>query len=138
MVKVGEYEVREGLHYSENHFWVKVGDGKARCGITDYAQKVLKQIVYIDAPKAGTDLKQSEVCGSVESIKTVADLVSPLNGKVIEYNAALDENAGLINADPYGKGWIFAVESPSLQADLANLMDFNKAVEWFKSELAKK
>jgi glycine cleavage system H protein len=80
---------------------------------------------------------QGEVCGSVESIKTVSDLISPLNGKVVEYNTALDKNPGLINSDPYGQGWIFVVESPDLQADLSKLMDFNRAVEWHK-ELLKK
>lgn len=135
MVKVDEYEVKEGLYYSTDHFWVKVEGNKARCGLTDYAQKMLKSIVYIDAPKAGTDVTQGEVCGSVESIKTVSDLISPLNGKVAEYNAALDNNPGLINSDPYGQGWIFVVESPNLQADLSKLLDFNKAVEWHKELL---
>ena len=137
MVKVDEFEVREGLYYSTDYFWVKVEGKRARCGLTDYAQKMLKSIVYIDAPKVGTEVTQGEVCGSVESIKTVSDLVSPLNGKVVEYNAALDQNPGLLNSDPYGKGWIFVVESPDLQADISKLMDFNKAVEWHK-ELLKK
>ncbi|MEM1994675.1 MAG: glycine cleavage system protein GcvH [Nitrososphaerales archaeon] len=137
MVKVGEYEVREGLYYSKDFFWVKVEGNKARCGLTDYAQKMLKSIVYIDAPKAGTDVSQGEVCGSIESIKTVSDLISPLNGKVVDYNVALDKNPGLINSDPYGQGWIFIIESPSLQSDLSNLMDLNKAVEWHKELLNK-
>ncbi|MFN3621900.1 MAG: glycine cleavage system protein H, partial [Nitrososphaerales archaeon] len=98
MVKVDEYEVREGLYYSKDFFWVKVEGNKARCGLTDYAQKMLKSIVYIDAPKAGTEVSQGEVCGSIESIKTVSDLISPLNGKVVEYNVALDKNPGLINS----------------------------------------
>ncbi|MEM3509902.1 MAG: glycine cleavage system protein GcvH [Nitrososphaerales archaeon] len=137
MVKVGEYEVREGLYYSKDFFWVKIEGNKARCGLTDYAQKMLKSIVYIDAPKAGTDVSQGEVCGSIESIKTVSDLISPLNGKVVDYNVALDKNPGLINSDPYGQGWIFIIESPSLQSDLSNLMDLNKAVEWHKELLNK-
>jgi glycine cleavage system H protein len=138
MVKVGDYEVRDGLYYSKDFFWVKVEGTKARCGVSDYAQKMLRAIVYADAPKEGTDLKQNEVCGSVESIKAVSDLISPLNGKVVEYNKALDDNAGLINQDPFGKGWLFIAESPSMQADLAGLMDFNKAVQWHQAELAKK
>lgn len=137
MVKVDDYELREGLYYSKDYFWVKVEGNRARCGLTDYAQKMLKSIVYIDAPKAGTEVTQGEVCGSIESIKTVSDLISPLNGKVVEYNSALDKNPGLINSDPYGQGWIFIIESPNLKADLANLMDLNKAVEWYK-ELLKK
>ncbi len=135
MVKVDEYEVREGLYYSTDYLWVKVEGGKARCGVTDYAQKMLKSIVYIDAPKAGTDVTQGEVCGSIESIKTVTDLISPLAGRVVEYNAELDKTPGLINSDPYGKGWIFVVEASDLQNQLSNLMDFNKAVEWHKELL---
>jgi len=137
MVKVDEFEVKEGLYYSTDYFWVKMEGKRARCGLTDYAQKILKSIVYIDAPKPGTPVTQGEVCGSVESIKTATDLISPLNGRVVEYNTALDKNPGLINSDPYGEGWIFVVESPDLQADLSKLMDFNKAVEWHK-ELLKK
>jgi len=137
MVKVDEFEVREGLYYSTDYFWVKVEGKRARCGLTDYAQKILKSIVYIDAPKPGIRVTQGEVCGSVESIKTVTDLISPLNGEVVEYNTALDKNPGLINSDPYGEGWIFVVESPDLQADLSKLMDFDKAVEWHM-ELLKK
>jgi glycine cleavage system H protein len=132
MVKVGEYEVKEGLYYSIDHIWVKVEGKRARCGLTDYAQKMLKSIIYVEAPKPGTEVIQGEVCGSVESIKTVIDLISPLNGKVIEYNTDLDKNPSLINSDPYGQGWIFVVESPILQEDLSKLMGFEKAVKWYK------
>lgn len=138
MVKIGEFDVPEGLYYSENYFWVKIEGGKVRAGLTDYAQKTLKHIVYADIPKSGMEIKQSEVCGSLESIKAVADLMSPLSGKVVEYNENIDTNAGLINEDPYRKGWLFVVEPTNLNAELKNLMDFNKAVEWHKALVTKK
>lgn len=138
MVRVDDFEVPEGLYYSENHLWVKVEKGKVKTGLTDYAQKMLRHIVYVDIPKAGIEVRQSEVCGTIESIKVVADLVSPLSGKVIESNGEVEINAGLINEDPYGKGWLFVIEPSNLNAELANLMDFNRAVEWHKTLAAKK
>ena len=133
MVKVGDSEVKEGLYYSKDYFWVKVEGEKVRCGLSDYAQKMMKHIVYADLPSANTEITMNEVCGSVESIKAVSDLVAPLTGKVVETNKALESESGSINEDPYGKGWMFIVEPSNLKSDLANLMDFNKAVEWHKT-----
>jgi len=138
MVKIGEFEVPEGLYYSKDFFWLKIEGEKVRCGLTDYAQKMLKSIVYVDAPREEEELTQSKVCGSVESVKSVSDIVSPLSGKIIEFNQDLDMNAGIINDDPYNKGWIFIIEPKNLDTDLGNLMDHPKAVEWHKEKLENK
>jgi glycine cleavage system H protein len=137
MVNVGDYEVKEGLYYSKDHFWVKIEGGKARCGITDYAQKMLKHVVYADLPPIDSEITQDEVCGSLESTKAVSDLISPLSGKVLEINSDLEEDAGHINHDPYGKGWMFLIEPSKLESELTNLKTHEEAIKWHEDLLKK-
>ena len=136
MVKVDDFEVVEGLYYSKDYMWVKVEDGKARVGLSDYAQRKLKQILVLDIPASGSTLKQFEPFGTVESIKVVTDVISPLSGVVVEVNKAVQDDPGLINEDPFGGGWLILVDPSNLDEEIAKLMDFKKAVEWHK-ELAK-
>lgn len=133
MVKVDGYEVPEGLYYTKDFEWVKVEGDKVRVGITDYAQKQLREIVYAELPSAGGTTKQNEPYGTVESVKAVSDLVAPISGTIEEVNAEVQSKPELLNEDPYGKGWLLIVKPSNLQAELANIMDFNKAVEWHKS-----
>jgi glycine cleavage system H protein len=107
----------EDLLYTESHEWVKVGDSTLRdegsqvtIGLTDYAQSQLKDIVYVDMPDAGSEFKREESIGVVESVKTVADVYSPVNGKVIEANFTLKDHPQFVNEDPYGKGWLIKME----------------------------
>ena len=107
----------EDLLYTESHEWVKVGDSTLRdegsqvtIGLTDYAQSQLKDIVYVDMPEAGSEFKREESIGVVESVKTVADVYSPVNGKVIEANFTLKDHPQFVNEDPYGKGWLVKME----------------------------
>ena len=132
MVKVNNYEIVEGLHYSKEYFWVHVEDGKARLGITDYAQKQLREIVYVELPSAGDTITQSEPFGTVESVKAVSDLIAPISGTIEEVNAELESKPELLNEDPYGKGWLLVVKPKNLDAELKNIMDFKAAVEWHK------
>ena len=138
MVKVESYEVPEGLNYSKDFEWIKIEDGKVRMGITDYAQKSLREIVYAELPGAGTEVKQGEPYGTVESVKAVSDLIAAVSGTVEEVNDEVQSKPETLNEDPYGKGWLLVVKPSNLQADLANLMDFNKAVEWHKAQAAGK
>ena len=133
MVKVDGNEVPEGLYYTKDFEWVKIEGDKARIGITDYAQKQLREIVYAEIPGQGTAIKQNEPYGTVESVKAVSDLVAPISGEVLEVNAEVQSKPELLNEDPYTKGWLAVVKPSNLQAELANLMDFNKAVEWHKT-----
>lgn len=134
MVKVDQYEVPESLYYSKDFEWLKVEGDKVRVGITDYAQKSLREIVYAELPSAGTDVKQGEPYGSLESVKAVSDLVSAISGTIEEVNEEVSSKPETLNEDPYGKGWLVVVKPSNLQADLANLMDFGKAVEWHKAQ----
>ncbi len=138
MVKVEQYEVPEGLYYSKDFEWVKVEGDKVRVGITDYAQKSLREIVYAELPSAGTEVKQNEPYGTLESVKAVSDLVSAVSGIIEEVNEEVQSKPETLNEDPYGKGWLLVVKPSNLQADLANLLDFDKAVEWHKAQAAGK
>ncbi len=133
MVKVDGYEVPEGLYYSKDFEWLKIEGDKVRVGITDYAQKQLREIVYAELPSPGTAAKQNEPYGTVESVKAVSDLVAPISGTIEEVNTEVQSKPEILNEDPYEKGWLLIINPSNLQAELANLMDFNKAVEWHKS-----
>jgi glycine cleavage system H protein len=134
MVKVDGYEVPEGLYFSKEFSWIKVEGDRVRMGITDYAQKQLREIVYAELPAAGTALKQNEPYGTVESVKAVSDLVAAVSGTVEEVNAEAQSRPELLNEDPFARGWLVIVKPANLQAELPNLMDFNQAVEWHKNQ----
>ncbi len=136
MVKVDDYEVKEGLYYSKDYLWVELEGDKARIGLTDYAQKQLRDILVVDLPEAGTEIEKGEPFGSVESAKTVSDLIAPLTGVVEEVNSAVIDNPGLINEDPYGEGWLIVISPTKLNEELKELMDFDAAVKWHE-ELVK-
>jgi len=133
MVKVDGYEVPEGLYYTKDFEWLKVEGDKVRVGITDYAQKQLREIVYAELPSSGTTTKQNEPYGTVESVKAVSDLVAPISGTILEVNAEVQSKPEILNEDPYGKGWLLLVKPANLQAELANTINFNQSVEWHKS-----
>ena len=102
----------ESLKYSREHEWLNVveGDDVVLIGITDYAQNELGDIVYIDIPAEGADVKQFEKFGEIESVKSVSDLFSPVSGEILEPNEALEDAPELVNEDPYGDGWILRVK----------------------------
>lgn len=103
-------EFPENLLYSEDHEWVRNEESFVTIGITDYAQSQLKDIVYVDLPEIGSEYKKGESMGVVESVKTVADIFSPVTGKVIEKNLELKDHPEWVNTDPYGKGWLLRME----------------------------
>ena len=97
------------LKYTKDHEWLLISGSEATIGITDFAQRELGDIVYIDIDTIGSEVTKEEVFGTVEAVKTVSDLFMPLTGTVSEFNAALNDNPELVNADPYGKGWMVKV-----------------------------
>ena len=124
----------EGLYYSKDFEWIKIEGDKVRMGVTDYAQKSLREIVYAELPSAGGEVKQGEPYGTVESVKAVSDLIAAVSGTIEEVNDEVQSKPELLNEDPYGKGWLVVVKPANLQADLPNLMDFDKTVEWHKAQ----
>lgn len=94
------------LKYTKDHEWVKVEGNEAYIGITDFAQRELGDIVYIDITTVGEEISKDSVFGTVEAVKTVSDLYMPVTATVLEVNAALNDNPELVNSDPYGQGWM--------------------------------
>ena len=109
------------LKYTKDHEWVKIEGNIAVVGITDHAQGELGDIVYVDVDTVGDEVEAGAVFGSVEAVKTVADLFLPVSGVVSELNEALEDEPELVNTDPYGKGWVVKVEI-SGDADLSELL----------------
>ena len=136
MVKVDDFEVVEGLYYSKDFEWVRVENGKVRIGLTEYAQKQLREIVFAELPNVGDKTKQNDPYGTVESVKAVSDLVAPLSGTIKEVNQEVLDKPELINEDSYNEGWLIVISPTNLNTELKELMDFDKAVEWHK-ELVK-
>ncbi len=123
-------KIIEGLYYSDSHEFVKVEGNVAFVGITDYAQQQLGNIVYVDMPDVDDEVVKDEEFGAVESVKAASDLISPVSGKVVEVNEALNDNPELVNEDAFGN-WIIKVEL-SDKAELDELMDaaaYEKACE---------
>ena len=119
-----EYDIPEGLYYSEEHEWVKTEeDGTVVIGVSDYAQKTLHDIVYVELPEVGSDAEYMGVIGALESVKAVSDMNSPISGEVLEVNDELLDSPEIINEDPYGRGWIAKIKPSNLQGDILNLMD---------------
>lgn len=132
MVKVSDYEVPEGLYYHKEYLWARIENGKVRIGVTDYAQKRLREIVYTELPSPGETITQNNPFGTVESVKAVSDLIAPVSGKIEEVNGELESKPELLNQDPYNKGWLLVVTPSNLDAELKQIMNFNAAVEWHK------
>ena len=113
--------VPEDLKYTKDHEWARLeggADGIATVGVTDHAQKELGDIVFVELPKVGAKLKAGSSFGTVEAVKTVAELYAPVSGTVTDVNAALSGDAGVINTDPYGKGWIIKIKLDGPPSDL--------------------
>jgi glycine cleavage system H protein len=120
----------EDLHYTKQHEWVRLSDGAGVVGITDYAQKELGDIVYVDLPRVGTNLEQGKVMGSVESVKAVSDIYAPVSGEVIGINDALSTAPEKLNESPHGDGWLIKIRlsAPDEIAGLLSAADYQKYV----------
>jgi glycine cleavage system H protein len=136
-MKVDDSDVPEGLHYTKEHEWVKVENGLCRVGVTDYAQKSLHEVVYVDLPQLGKILSQNAAFGTVESVKAVSELYSPVSGDIAERNEKLVESPELVNQDPYGAGWVVIVKPSHLQEDMKALLSADGYAAFLK-ELTKK
>ena len=102
--------VPENLHYSKDHEWVLVNDGVATVGITDFAQHSLGDVVYIDLPRVGDSFDTHEAFGSVESVKAVSEVFTPVAGEIVEVNDGLNDAPEVVNSDPYGEAWFVKIK----------------------------
>lgn len=110
------------LKYTKEHEWVKLTGTTARVGITHYAQEALGDVVYIDFPKAGAQIKQMAVAGTIESVKAVSEIYQPLSGAIAQVNSDLNKTPATVNQDPYGAGWLFEISGVS-EAEVSGLLD---------------
>lgn len=119
--------------YSKEHEWIKVDSGRGTVGITDYAQKQLGDVVYIELPEVGAKLGSMEVFGTIESVKAVSELFCPVSGEVVETNGAVVDKPELVNSDPYGAAWLLVVkiDNPS---DLDSLMSASEYQTYLDKE----
>jgi glycine cleavage system H protein len=109
------------LKYTKDHEWVSIDGDIATVGITDFAQKELGDIVYVEVETLDQDLKQDEVFGTVEAVKTVSDLFLPLSGQIIAFNDSLESKPEVVNSDPYGKGWMIKIKIENV-SEIENLL----------------
>jgi glycine cleavage system H protein len=132
-MRVNDIEIPEGLFYSKEHEWVKLEGKEAVVGITDYAQKQLHDIVYVEVPKAGTGIKQFQTMGTVESVKSTSEVFTPVTGNVIKINGELAESPELLNQDPYEKGWLVRIALKDFNSDVKKLLTAQQYADYVKS-----
>ena len=118
------------LLYTNDHEWIKIEENQGIIGITDFAQSELGDIVFIEFPDKGDLFQKGDTIGTIEAVKTVADLYAPVSGKIFELNLELDDNAELINSDPFGKGWLIKMElsNPDETSDLLSAEDYGNLI----------
>lgn len=133
MMRVLDYEIPDNLHYSKEHEWIRLEDKEAVVGITDYAQKQLHEIVYVEVQKEGSEVKQFQTMGTVESVKSVSDVFSPVTGKIVKVNKELADNPERLNEDPYGKGWLATVNLTDLKKDMEKLLTATQYADYIKT-----
>ena len=121
--------VPEELQYTKSHEWVRTEGDTATIGITDHAQEELGDIVYVELPEEGATFEAGEPFGTIESVKAVSDLYTPVGGEVVEVNRALDASPEKINEDPYGEGWIVTLRVSDARAGLLSASDYEQLLE---------
>ena len=136
-MEIEGYFFPDDLYYHKEHFWAKVEGGNVSMGVSDFAQKLAGQIVFVELPSRGKTVEQGKPCGSMESGKWVGRIYSVLSGKVESSNQDLEENPELINESPYEKGWLFKIIPSNLQEELKNLMQVDSLKEFIKSEIVR-
>ena len=120
--------IPDNLKYSKEHEWIKVEGDMAVMGITDFAQGELGDIVFIELPSIGKKVEQMKPFGTIEAVKAVSDMFAPVSGEIIEVNTSLEADAGVINSDPYGNGWIVKIKLAN-KAELNQLLDAKSYAE---------
>lgn len=136
-MEIKGYSILEGLLYTKEHEWVRKEGKVAKIGITDYAAKTLNDVVYVTAPKVGDGLSQFKSMGTVESIKAVSELYSPVSGKVTRVNGELGSHPELVNKSPYSEGWIVEVAATDYEGETRLLLDPTAYAAYLETLLSK-
>ena len=119
------YHIPEELMYTKEHEWAKEEGGVVRIGVTDYAAKTLNDVVYVTSPQVNGRVEQMKTMGTVESIKAVSEIYSPISGTVTRVNSTLDSHPELVNKSPYGEGWLVEVKPSNIAVERKGLLDAN-------------
>ncbi len=129
----------EDLYYSREHVWVRITGNRGVIGITDHAQQEMGEILFVELPEEGTQVEQNDSIGTLESSKTVAEIYAPVSGEVISVNKDLEEEPALVNDDPYGNGWLLAIDidDPKELDDLLKAPDYDEFLEKGEGEKGK-
>jgi len=133
VINVNDYTVLKDLLYTKQHEWVRVEDDTVTIGISDFAQKKLKEVVYVELPEVGREVGKDESIASVESVKSVEDIYAPVSGKIVEVNKTLIDAPEKVNEDPYGEGWMFKIKL-SDRNELNDLLKPEEYAEFIKKE----
>jgi glycine cleavage system H protein len=134
---IAGYHIPDGLFYTKEHEWAKDEGSVVVVGITDYAAKTLNDVVYVTFPKVNDKVKQFKSMGTVESIKAVSEIYSPVSGTVVRVNQALESHPELINKSPYGEGWLVELKAENLASERKALLSPNAYVSHLESLLHK-
>ncbi len=126
-------EYPDDLKYTKEHEWARMSDGRITVGITDYAQDALGEVVFLELPEVDTEVSKEDTFGVIESVKAANDLFAPVSGRVAEVNSTVVDSPEMVNTDPYGEGWLIAVE-PSDLAELDELMTAKEYAEYVRSQ----
>ncbi|MEE8484064.1 MAG: glycine cleavage system protein GcvH [Nitrospinota bacterium] len=125
-------EFREKLYYTKEHEWALEDDGLLVIGITDYAQSEMGDVVFVELPEEGSNVRAGESFGVVESVKSVSDLYSPVSGEIAEVNGGLESEPELVNSSPFGDGWMIKIK-PGNKSELEDLMNARQYEEYTKT-----
>jgi glycine cleavage system H protein len=136
-LEVHGYQVPDELLYTKEHEWAKQEGSVVRIGITDYAAKTLNDIVFVTLPKPNTKVEQMKTMGTVESIKAVSEIYSPVSGTVARLNTQLDTHPELVNKSPYGEGWLVEVTPSNFAVESKTLLDAHAYAEYLGTLLTK-
>jgi glycine cleavage system H protein len=131
MKEIADLVLPDDLKYAEDHEWAREESGQYRIGVSDFAQDQLGDITFVELPEVGDLIERGEEFGTLESTKAVADLYMPISGEVLEVNSVLEDSPGLVNEDPYGKGWVALVKL-SNPAELEDLMNREAYLEYLE------
>lgn len=129
------FNVKKDFLYTENDVWVKVEDERIRIGVTDFFQRRGGDIVYVELPKVGNNVKRLEEISQVETIKAILPVTSPFSGLIIEVNTVLSDKPELINEEPYGGGWMLLISPSNLKEDLGKLLTAERYFDLMKSKI---
>ncbi|HEU5396865.1 MAG TPA: glycine cleavage system protein GcvH [Verrucomicrobiae bacterium] len=130
------FRVKADCLYRRDDYWARIEGNVATVGVADYRQKASGDVAFLEAVAAGTDARQGAALGVIETIKTTAEILSPVTGRVVEVNPDLETSPFLINEDPYGKGWIYRIEMADPQGDRGGLLDAHAYLELLKQKVA--